>query len=156
MRYLTSEVPLYPPRREHSTASRDVPPESNPQRNFPLWNLEPHRRSELGAFQFGGPSSAHWGPSSEPFKSLSSCSSKTFDVVPCRPASKRLRELSGGGHLRFRAKREHLERLQGLEPGSQVPNLALTVLYVPCSLDSGQDVADFKDFYLKTNTRIWP
>ena len=41
-------------------------------------------------------------------------------------------------NARFRAKREQLERFyEGLVPESQGQNLALTVLYVPCSLDSG-------------------
>jgi len=38
------------------------------------------------------------------------------------------------------AKREQLEACSGLLPESQDPNLGLTVLYVPCSLDSGTDV----------------
>jgi len=38
---------------------------------------------------------------------------------------------------RFRAKRELLETCEGLFPGSQGRNLAVTVLYVPSSLDSG-------------------
>ena len=36
----------------------------------------------------------------------------------------------------FREKREQLEGFQGLLPGRQVQNLTLTVLHVPCSLDS--------------------
>ena len=40
-------------------------------------------------------------------------------------------------HDRCRAKREHLERFCGLLPGSHGQNLALTFLYVPCSLDRG-------------------
>ena len=38
---------------------------------------------------------------------------------------------------RLRAKRGHLERVQQRSPGSQSHNLTLTVLYMPCSLDSG-------------------
>ena len=38
---------------------------------------------------------------------------------------------------RFRAKREQLKRVQGLLPERSGQNLALTVLYVPYSLDSG-------------------
>ena len=40
---------------------------------------------------------------------------------------------------RFRAKREHLGRVQGLLPESQGHNLALTVLYVPYSLGGDKD-----------------
>jgi hypothetical protein len=40
----------------------------------------------------------------------------------------------------FRAKRGEIERCCGLLPESQRQNLALTVLYVPCSLDSGAGV----------------
>ena len=36
--------------------------------------------------------------------------------------------------VRFRAKREQLERFEGLSPESQGQNLSLTVSYVPCSL----------------------
>ena len=39
--------------------------------------------------------------------------------------------------VRFRAKREQLERVHGLLPESQGQNLALTVLYVLWSRDSG-------------------
>ena len=42
---------------------------------------------------------------------------------------------------RCRARREHLTRVEGLAPESQGWNLALTVLCVPYSLDSGK--ADF-------------
>ena len=38
---------------------------------------------------------------------------------------------------RFRAKREHLERFEGLSPERQGQNLALNVLHVPYSLDDG-------------------
>jgi hypothetical protein len=38
---------------------------------------------------------------------------------------------------RFQAKKEQLERFQGLFTASQAQKLALTVLHVPCSLDSG-------------------
>ena len=38
---------------------------------------------------------------------------------------------------RFRTEREQLERFSRLEPESQGQNLALTVVCVPCSLDSG-------------------
>ena len=41
------------------------------------------------------------------------------------------------GELCFRAKRQHLKMFQCLFPQSQGQNLALTVLYVPHSLDSG-------------------
>ena len=44
---------------------------------------------------------------------------------------------------RCRAKREHLVRFQGLLPESQGLNLALTVLYVLCSPDSGSHRACF-------------
>ena len=37
-----------------------------------------------------------------------------------------------------RAKMEHLTRYSGLEPESEGQNLALAVLYGPCSLDSGK------------------
>ena len=37
----------------------------------------------------------------------------------------------------FRAKRQHLKRLEELLPGSQGQHLAVTVLYVAGSLDSG-------------------
>ena len=39
------------------------------------------------------------------------------------------------GPVRFRAKREHLKRLCGLQPESQEQNLAVTVLNVPPSFD---------------------
>ena len=39
--------------------------------------------------------------------------------------------------IRFRAKREQLERLQGLSPAIQGQDLVLTVLHVPQSPDSG-------------------
>ena len=39
--------------------------------------------------------------------------------------------------VRFSAKREHLERVYRLVSESQGQNPALTVLYVPCLLDSG-------------------
>ena len=39
--------------------------------------------------------------------------------------------------VRFRARRGQLETLEGLLPDSQGQNLALTVLYMPYSLDSG-------------------
>jgi len=42
-----------------------------------------------------------------------------------------------GAVSRVRAKREHLGRLKGLSPESQGQNMALTVLFVPNSLDSG-------------------
>ena len=42
-----------------------------------------------------------------------------------------------GGTFRFRAKREKLKRKNGLLPESQSQKLALIVLNVPCSLDSG-------------------
>ena len=38
---------------------------------------------------------------------------------------------------RFRAKRQHLERFYDFLPENQGQILALTVLYVPCSLDGG-------------------
>ena len=38
---------------------------------------------------------------------------------------------------RFRAKRDQLTRFQGLSPESQGQDQVLTVLHVPCSLDSG-------------------
>ena len=38
---------------------------------------------------------------------------------------------------RFRVKREPLKRSEVLSPESRVQNLAVTLLYVPCSLDSG-------------------
>ena len=41
---------------------------------------------------------------------------------------------------RFRAGRKHLTRFEGLLPGSQGQNVALTILYVPCLLDSGTQV----------------
>ena len=41
---------------------------------------------------------------------------------------------------RFRAKREQLEILEGISPESRGQDLALTVLYVPSSLDSGTGV----------------
>ena len=41
-------------------------------------------------------------------------------------------------YFRSRAKREQLDRYQGLLPESQGKNLAVTFLYVPCSLDSGR------------------
>jgi len=50
--------------------------------------------------------------------------------VPCRPPGV---VLPG----RCRAKREQLERFQGLLPEGQGQKLALTVLFVPSSLDSG-------------------
>ena len=40
--------------------------------------------------------------------------------------------------LSFRAKREQLKSFSGLAPESQGQNLALTVLYLPYSLDSGE------------------
>jgi len=39
---------------------------------------------------------------------------------------------------RFRSKREHLDRIQGLSPESQGQNLVLTVLFVPRSIVSGR------------------
>jgi hypothetical protein len=42
---------------------------------------------------------------------------------------------------RFEANREQVEKHQGLSPGSQGQNVALTVLYVPYSLESGVDAA---------------
>ena len=39
--------------------------------------------------------------------------------------------------VRFRAKREHLKRFQGLEPESRGQNLAVPVLYMPYSVVSG-------------------
>ena len=44
--------------------------------------------------------------------------------------------LATGQHLRFRAKREQLERFHGPVPVSQRQNRALTFLYVPNSRDS--------------------
>jgi len=45
--------------------------------------------------------------------------------------------------LRFRAKREHLKMCQGLSPESQRHNLALTLLFVPYSFESGiESVSD--------------
>ena len=44
--------------------------------------------------------------------------------------------VAGGSH-RCRAKREQLQGVQELLPESQGHDLAVTVLYVPCSLDSG-------------------
>ena len=41
---------------------------------------------------------------------------------------------------RFRAKKEQPKRFEGLSPDSHGHNLALTVLYVPCSLDSGSSL----------------
>ena len=41
------------------------------------------------------------------------------------------------GTYRFRAKRVHFNIFDGPRPGSQDQNLALTVAYVPHSLDSG-------------------
>jgi len=38
--------------------------------------------------------------------------------------------------FRSRANREHLERCEGLLPGAHGQNLALTVLYLPCVLES--------------------
>ena len=38
--------------------------------------------------------------------------------------------------FRSRANREHLERCEGLLPGAHGQNLALTVLYLPCLLES--------------------
>ena len=48
------------------------------------------------------------------------------------------RQLQGCEELlpRFRAKRENLIRVEGLFPESHGQNLAVTVLRVPCSLDS--------------------
>ena len=37
----------------------------------------------------------------------------------------------------IRARRKKVERVEGLLPGGQGQNLALTVLYVPYSLDTG-------------------
>ena len=39
--------------------------------------------------------------------------------------------------IRLQSNKEQLERVSGLLPGSQGQNLAMTVLYVPYSLDSG-------------------
>ena len=44
---------------------------------------------------------------------------------------------AGGAVGRFRATRGHLETFSALSPGCQGQNLALTVLSVPSSLDSG-------------------
>ena len=44
----------------------------------------------------------------------------------------------GGQRDRSRARREQLKRFLGLLPESQGQNLAVTVLYVPHSLDSGR------------------
>ena len=44
---------------------------------------------------------------------------------------------------RFRAKREHLQTVQGLLSESQSQNLALTVLHVPHSLDGGRANNEF-------------
>ena len=46
-------------------------------------------------------------------------------------------KLIGYRRCRARAKREHLRSIEGLLPESRSHNLALTVLSVPCSLDSG-------------------
>jgi len=42
------------------------------------------------------------------------------------------------GRVRFRAKSEQLQRFKGLLPEGHGQNLALTVLYVPYSLESGR------------------
>ena len=73
-----------------------------------------------------------------------------FASNPCSPASQSVnpetlkasgkeaqRSLPGN---RFRAKREQLLRVEGLLPEGQGQILALTVLYVPSSLDSGPSV----------------
>ena len=44
--------------------------------------------------------------------------------------------------VRFQAKRAHHARFQGIRPESQGQNLALTVLYMPYSLDSPQPPGD--------------
>ena len=52
---------------------------------------------------------------------------------------------------RFRAKREHLQGVEGLLPESQGQNLAVTVLDVPRSLDSGAAgrVHEEKSLYMR-------
>ena len=62
-------------------------------------------------------------PSSEPLHNSAKCVS----IPP----------ITQSAHTRFRAKREQLERFYGLQPESQGQNLAVPVLYVPRSLDSG-------------------
>ena len=46
--------------------------------------------------------------------------------------------LIDSAHGRFRAKRTQLQRVEGFLPASQSQNLALTVLHVPYSRDSGE------------------
>jgi len=46
----------------------------------------------------------------------------------------------GRATVRFRAKGEQLKRFRGLSPESHCQNLALTVVYVPYSLDTWGDM----------------
>jgi len=68
---------------------------------------------------------------------------ETFETQSSGPTDLRRRIqstycVSSNCCYRFRAKREQLEIFEGLLPERRGPNLALTVLYVPDSLDSGQ------------------
>ena len=49
----------------------------------------------------------------------------------------RVRSWLGGSQVRYPAKKQQLKRLEGLVPAGRGQNLALTVLYVHYSLDSG-------------------
>ena len=55
----------------------------------------------------------------------------------------------GFGVGRFQAQRKRLETLSGLLSGSQGQNLALSVLYVPHSLDSGWPCAENLGFKVR-------
>jgi len=58
----------------------------------------------------------------------------------------RIRRRGGGREYacRFEAKRRQLKKFQGLLSGSQVQNLALTVLHVPSSVDSGNNAIQLR------------
>jgi len=66
-----------------------------------------------------------------------------------------LEALGPGSSAPFQAKREQLKKLYGLLPESQGQNLALTVLYVPHSLDSGHSrwINSSKD--LRVSNSVW-
>ena len=65
---------------------------------------------------------------------------RTLSALGCKNTPTRVGVfslLNGHQGVRFRAKKTQLGRVEGFSPESQGQNLALTVMYVPCSLESG-------------------